>query len=452
MNTIQLENRILSTLLSFPEKLTDVENILRPQCFTDIRKSIYEAIVSLVEQEIPVDTITIYQELKRNEIDIKPTVITIIPDEPARLDKLDLSVKMLYEEFLRKELSKLSQTINDKIKNDKDPFDIISDVSESIDLLEHNIELKETKMIDDLPALFEGIEEKMKGKGETGLMSETFPSLNNATGGIMKTDYVVIFGDYKQGKSTCVEQIFLDIAFDYKAVGVFNLEMTKEILYYKALSMRTGIDYLKLRNPRGRNNFLTPEEFAFVKRKAYEIFDGTKLYVEDKLFDIDKIILKMRAWKKKYKIELFVIDYLGLLEGNKKFTQRHLEVANYSRRIKNLAKQLETPIIVLSQANAEGKTAESKNPARDADFVISVCKPIEAGINTIKKKDSTELFTFTADHFLITVENSRHGKNKQNAVASFIKNNFVEIDINESPEDWGKKRHFHESEAMELPI
>lgn len=449
MNTIQLETRILSTLLSFPEKLTDVENILRPQCFTDIRKSVYEAIVSLVEQEIPVDIITINQELLRNEILFNPLVVTTIPDEPARLDKLDTFVKILYEQFLLKELSKLSQTINDKIKNNKDPFDIVSDISESIDLLEHNIELKETKMIDDLPALFQGIEEKMKGKGESGLMSSTFPSLNNATGGIMKTDYIVIFGDYKMGKSTVVEQLFLDIALSGKAVGVFNLEMTKDVLYYKALSMRTGVEYLKLRNPRGRNNFLTSDEFADVKRKAYKIFDKTKIYIEDKVFDINKIMLKMRAWKKKYKIELFVIDYLGLLEGNKKFTQRHLEVANYSRRLKNLAKQIETPIIVLSQANAENRTAESKNPARDADFVISVCKPIECEIKNIKKKDSTEFFTFTQDHFLITVENSRHGKNKQNAVAAFIKNNFVEIDINKGN---GEPITPEPDEQEELPI
>ena len=132
-----------------------------------------------------------------------------------------------------------------------------------------------------------------------------------------------------------------------------------------------------------------------------------------------------------------------MLEGNKKFTQRHLEIANYSRRLKNLAKQIETPIIVLCQANEDNKTAESKNPARDADFVISVCKPKECGINSMNKKNGSQ-FMFTQDHFLITLENSRHGKNKQNIVCCFSENKFGELIIEDDFDT--NKSHYKEPE------
>jgi replicative DNA helicase len=426
LNPIQLEDKILCTLISYPERLTEVEDILRPQCFTEIRKNIYEAMISLNELESPIDALTIFEELKRNEVQVQPIVLANYQAQTPALDNLDVHVKLLYEKWLHKELDKLSKEIVSDIKKNTDPFEIISKISDNINLLEHNIESKETRMIDDLPEMLNHIEKRMQGSEQAGLMSDTFPSLNKATGGIMPTDYVVVYGDYKMGKTTLAEQLFLDIALNYKSVGIFNLEMTKETLYQKALSMRTGIDYLKLRNPRGHN--LTADEFNYMKRKAYEIFDGTKIYVEDRIFDIDKILAKMKVWKKKYKIDLFVLDYLGLLEGNKRFTARHLEIANYSRRLKNVAKQIETPLIVLSQANGDNKTAESKNPARDADFVISVCKPLEAGINSIKDRNG-QTFNFAQDHFLVTMENSRHGKNKQNFVCQFQNNNFVEITL-----------------------
>ncbi len=424
MNTIQLETKIICTLFAYPERLFEVEQILRPQCFTEIRKNIYEAMIALSEMELPIDTLTVYNHLKTCEIEIQALELTQLQEQTPALDNLTTHAKLLYEKWLLKELDKLSKTIALEVKKHSDPFDIISKITDNVDLLENNIESIETKMTDDLPGIFNQIEKRMVGEEEPGLMSDTFPSFNRATGGIMKSDYVVIYGNYKMGKSTLTEQLTLDIAFNYKAVGIFNLEMTKETLYQKALSMRTGIDYLKLRNPKGHG--LTRKEFLEMKERAIQLFDGTKIYVEDRVFDIDKIIAKMKSWKKKYNIELFVLDYLGLLEGNRKFTARHLEIANYSRRLKNIAKQIQTPLIVLSQANDDNKTAESKNPARDADFVISVCKPVETGITSIRDRNGQN-FNFTDEHFLVTMENSRHGKNKQNFVCQFQNNNFVEV-------------------------
>ena len=91
--------------------------------------------------------------------------------------------------------------------------------------------------------------------------------------------------------------------------------------------------------------------------------------------------------------------------------------------LKNAVKKLDTPIIALSQANDDNKTADSKAPARDADFVISVMKPKEAGIDALKVNDTT--FKFEENLFLVTLENSRHGRNKQNFVCAFNNNNFV---------------------------
>jgi replicative DNA helicase len=389
-------------------------------------KLIYETIISLSEQEIPIDTLTIYKELKKQGTEINAGAIASLLGLEINYTLLDTLCKMLYEKFLNKELRKISVELDKKSIDENDPFETMTWLQEETTKLENNIELNETTMSEDLPKIIEDIENRMRGNVEPGLMSSTFPSINKATGGIMSTDYVVIYGNYKQGKSTVVEQLLLDFALDKKSVGFFNLEMSKKTLYQKALSMRTGIDYLKLRNPKGHG--LTEKELEWLKIYSKQLFNDTRFYVEDKVFDIDRIITKMKAWKKKYNIQLFAIDYLGLLETSQRFSARYLEMGSHSRRLKNLAKLIDTPIIVLSQANEDNKTAESKNPARDADFVISVCKPVESNITSILDKNGQQ-FKFTQDHFLVTMENSRHGKNKQNFVCEFQDNNFIEITL-----------------------
>ncbi|MDR3627631.1 MAG: DnaB-like helicase C-terminal domain-containing protein, partial [Ignavibacteriaceae bacterium] len=138
----------------------------------------------------------------------------------------------------------------------------------------------------------------------------------------------------------------------------------------------------------------------------------------------------MRIWKRRHNIGLFVIDYLGLIEMARKFEARRLEIKHYSRVLKNLCKELNTPIIAVSQANDNEKTAESIDPLRDCDFALRCSKPIEDGSNAQLQTVNNENYNFTEDDFLVTIERSRHGKNKQNFVCGYIDHDFKEKDLN----------------------
>jgi len=416
-----IEKKIIDCIRIESEVMDTVIDMIKPQMFYDNdNRNIYEAMISLYSQEKPIDDIAIQRELLREG----RKIVALRAIELFSSAKVEYYCKLLIEIWMKKELEKFLKNAIGKVEL-SDPFDLLDEFTETIYKIENHLELMETDttLWQDYECLINNIKSKMKGK-DYGLTTPTLPTLTRATGGILK-DYVVIYGQYKQGKTTLAEQIMLDIALQKKAVGIINLEMSKESLYLKALSMRTGIDYLKLRNPKGMG--LTEDELEQFDKKAKRIFEGTKIYVADKLFDIDRILSKMKIWKRKFGIELFIVDYLGLIESNAKYKQRHLEVASYSRMLKNAVKKLDTPIIALSQANDDNKTADSKAPARDADFVISVCKPIEQGIKEFDTKSGK--FQFEESHFLVTLENSRHGKNKQNFVCAFINNNFVEIDV-----------------------
>ena len=214
--------------------------------------------------------------------------------------------------------------------------------------------------------------------------------------------------------------------------------MDKKSLYHRAFSLRTGIDYSKLRNPKGAG--LTVEEFKSFTRKAEKIFKDTKIYIADKILDKSRIKAKMKLWKRRYGVKLFVVDYLNLIELNEKKERRDLEIAALSRFFKNTATELQVPIIILSQVNDKGISAEGKALMRDADFLISVKKPIEAGIKDAKF--GNVVFKFTEDHFLVTIENSRHGRNGFSFVCGFVNNNLVEIDVSNSHPNEPLKKNY----------
>src|SRR5690606_39001774 len=192
---------------------------------------------------------------------------------------IEYDCKVLLEYWMKREIIKSSRKVIDMaLEEANDSFELLDMLRESVYKIENHLDtiVVDKTMWEEYDELMQEVKDKIKGKGESGLMSSTFPSLNKATGGIMKTDYVVIYGQYKQGKTTLAEQLMLDIAFDSKAVGIFALEMERKSLYYKAISMRTGIDYLKLRNPKGYG--LTEDEFNHYDLIARQKFSKTKIY------------------------------------------------------------------------------------------------------------------------------------------------------------------------------
>ena len=191
--------------------------------------------------------------------------------------------------------------------------------------------------------------------------------------------------------------------------------------------MRGGIDYRKLRSPKVFG--LTPEEFKPFMDRARNEFEGTQFFVYDQIFDRLKIKAKMKELKSKFDVKLFCVDYISLIHTSERRERRDLEIADLSRYFKLLAKELKTPILMLSQANDNGDTSESKALLKDSDFLLLVQKPIEQGIFSIKKKDGGSL-NLTEEHFLVTLKKSRHTINLSQFICKYVENNFVELDLN----------------------
>jgi replicative DNA helicase len=439
LGSIILEDKCLDTL---------IELITSPEVFfVKSHQMIYATMLRMYKGGMPIDTITLHNELKKEEkVEVcgGQTYLSRLSQNVPSTANIEYHAKILIEKWLLRAMIDVADIITKKSYGGiEDAFNIHSTSLIELESIMEKLDIvKERTLWEDFQETINDIEERYSGVTNSGLMCKTFPSLNKFTGGIRETDFIGILGDYKQGKSFLAQQIALDFAiFDLLPIGIFSLEMDKKSLYHRAYSLRTGIAYSKLRNPKDAG--LTEEEFKIFIHIAEKIFKNTKIYVVDRVLDKNRIKAKMKLLKQKHGVKLFVVDYLNLVELNEKKERRELEISALSRFFKNMATELEVPIIVLSQVNDKGISAESKGLMRDADFLISVKKPLEAGIN--EALVNGVMFKFNQNHFLVALENSRHGRNGFSFVAGFIDNNLVEIDVSNSHPKESFKR-FYETE------
>lgn len=422
-----IEKKLLGQIILEPKVFDEVNSLIGTETFYDANNAkIYELMRDLVNEGIGVDQITIFERAKKNGIKLDLNLLSGLTLGVTSSENVVSHARLLAEKWMLRKLISAKKMF-DKINETSDPFEILSEFSEEIYEIENRIGIyqRDYNLREHIGDLINKIEAKYSGINESGLMSQSFPSLNRATGGIMPTDYVIIYGLDKSGKSSFGYRLLLDFAFQKKNIGIFSLEMDFEQVAYKQLSMITGIQYLKMRNPRGNN--LQPYELQDFVSKVRKI-ENTNIYIDDKTFDFGRVISKSRLWKRKHGIDIFFYDYMGLFDSSDQAESVKYLIKSFSRRLKQLAKELNTPVILVSQANDKDKTADSIDLLRDCDFALRICKPIELGIKSMIVKDSR--FEFTDEHFLVTVERSRHGKSKQNLVCQFVNENFVEKDLN----------------------
>ena len=425
----EIEKSVLACIMHDNKCMDDVSALITQDTFEDFKhKLIYSSMSKLYQEGSPIDSVTLYEALKKEDklTDAGGANYLSSFSVSSSLNVIEYT-KILIEKWMLRKIQTTSKELNELVLKENDPFEILSLMSQRVYEIENQIDsFRPDKTIwGEFVRLMDLVEQKYSGKVPAGLMCDSFPTLNTATGGLMQTDLLVIYGKDKSGKTSLTERLILDFAFQGLPVGIFPMEIDFDTYAYKALSMEGNIEYLKLRNPRGQK--LDINEFRKFYNRAMK-FEKTKIFVDDILFDFDRMVAKAKLWKRKHKIGLFVFDYLGLIQSNTKYERRDLQLASYTGRLKNLAKELNTPMIVVSQANEDRKTADGKGAMRDGDFAIYLCKPTEDGIKSIRNKENTE-HHFSDDEFLATVERSRHGKNKQNFVCGFVNNNFIEKSI-----------------------
>lgn len=438
---LDAEKSVISSIICEPECLEDIKSILKPEYFSDTKHSIiYQTFLKLHKEEKPIDQISLFEKLQADDLLTKAGSINYIGDlaeSYISAANINFQSKLIFEKFLRRQFIKNCQNLINRAGKMEDIFDLLSEAEKEIGNInnEFNFAADDEKPLSErLDSIFDDLELRIKGEKEVeSLKLKTLPTLNRIIGGIMPTDLIGIYGKEKSTKTSLAHEIVLDIGADQgHGVAIFTFENLKNETDWKSISMRTGVEFNKLRNPKGYNysSRMTLEEAQILRDEAKKKFGKAKIIVCDQILNEYQIANKLRLWKKKHGIKLCVIDYLMLVDSIEKFPNRREELNHLSRSFKQLAMKLEIPIILISQSNEAGeRAAEAKGLERDSNYFIYV-RAGEKGERVSFNVASYGNYEYILNNheFIATVRGIRHTAGNKSFITKFANNRYVEVD------------------------
>lgn len=387
---VELEEAVLGALMLEKDALTNVIDILQPQSFyKDAHVRIFSAIQQLFTRSEPVDILTVTQELKKNgELDLigGAYYITQLTNRVASAANAEFHARIIAQKFIQRELIRIStKTITDAYEDSSDVFDLLDTAEKNLfSIVEGNIKKNYDKMSTLIKKAIEQIEiSKNKKDGLSGIPSG-LTALDRLTSGWQKSDLVIIAARPAMGKTALVLSMARNAAVDFgKPVAVFSLEMSSLQLVTRLISSESELPSEKL-----KKGNLEDYEFQQLNDKIKKLAEAP-LFIDDTPgLSVFELRAKARRLKEQHGIEMIVVDYLQLMTaGGEGRGNREQEIATISRSLKGLAKELEVPVIALSQLSRAVETRggdkrpqlsdlrESGAIEQDADLVMFIHRP-----------------------------------------------------------------------------
>ncbi len=392
---VDLEEAVLGALMLEKGPLNDVIDIInRPDIFyKDAHKKIYEAIQELFSESESIDILTVSQRLRSNgNLDAcgGAFYISQLTNRVASAAHAETHARIIVQKFIMRELIRISgKVIQQAYDETTDVFNLLDEAeSELFAVAEGNIRKDYQNMTDLILKAKDEIEVAMGKEDGINGIATGFASLDRVTSGWQKSDMIVVAARPGMGKTAFVISMARNVAVDFKhPVAIFSLEMSSVQLVNRLISGEAEIPAEDIR--RGK----------FTKKEFEQFFHRTKQLSEAPLFiddtpalSIFELRAKSRRLKQQHDIKLIIIDYLQLMSSGGKGGNREQEISTISRSIKEIAKELDVPIIALSQLSRNVETrGGDKRPMlsdlrdsgaieQDADIVCFIYRPEYYGI------------------------------------------------------------------------
>ena len=392
---IEVEEAVLGALMLEKDAFHTVQAILKPESFyKDEHKKIFTAIRELAAKEKPIDLLVVTQALRnKGELDEVggPLYITQLTSRVASAAHIEFHARIIAQKYIQRELILISSEIQGKSYDDAMELNDLIDFAESslFRVTEGNI-TKESQPIK--PLLQRAVEQieinSKKPDGLSGIPSG-FHKLDAITSGWQRTDLIIIAARPAMGKTAFVLTMARNMAANYKVpVAVFSLEMSSLQLVNRLISAETELGSDKIKSGRLEN-----WEWEVFNRKLKNL-EEAPLFIDDTpALSIFEFRAKCRRLKMQYNIGIVIVDYLQLMTaGGDIRGNREQEVSTISRNLKAIAKEINVPIIALSQLNRSVESREGKRPQlsdlresgaieQDADMVMFIHRPEYYGIH-----------------------------------------------------------------------
>jgi len=387
---LETEEVVLGAILIEPNALATVIDILQPEVFyKEAHQRIFAAVLALYPIGEPIDVITVTNYLRKSgEIDYigGPAYIAQLTDRVISAANIEYHARILIEKYIQRKLIEISNNIiTEAYDATSDAFDTLNEAENALfQINEQNLRRSFRSMPSVLQVVREQIETAYKNQGEyTGVVSG-FYQLDQLTGGLQPSDLIIIAARPGMGKTAFALSMARNMAVEFGfPIAFFSLEMTAPQLVIRILSAQTQIS-----SERIRKGELDDTEWMTLN-EAMNKLSNVKLFLDDTpALSIFELRAKARRLKQAYDIQAIYIDYLQLMTAKiDKNSNREQEIASISRSLKALAKELNIPVIALSQLSRDvEKRSGTKRPQlsdlresgaieQDADIVIGIYRP-----------------------------------------------------------------------------
>ncbi len=419
---IEFEESVLGALMIDDNSVTEALTILKPEMFyVEANQHIFNAIKKLFMASQPVDLLTVSNQLKKDKLlDVVggASYLARLTNRLSSSANIEYYARVVMEKFIQRELINSCNTIiNDSYDDSKDILDLLDTAESKIfSIVENNFKRESKELGDIVEKALNELTEIRNSEEEMQGVPSGIRKIDEKTGGWQKSDLIIIAARPAMGKTSLVLSVARNAAIDYNIpVAIFSLEMSAQQLVHRLFSMESGIpsDHIAKGN-------LTDDEWTRLWEHVGKLNNSNLLIDDTPGLTVFDLRAKCRRLKHKYGIQMIVVDYLQLMQaGNdssKHGGNREQEIAYISRQLKMLAKELDVPVIALSQLSRDvERRGGSKRPQlsdlresgsieQDADMVLFIYRPEVYHLETFE--DGLTPSKGKAD---IQFEKNRHG-------------------------------------------
>lgn len=390
---VDMEEAVLGAMLNDPKGVDEALSIIsKPEIFyKDAHKYIFEAIVSLYKDGNPIDMLTVSSELRKlGKLELAGGDYYLIGliQKMASSAHIEYHSRLILQKFMARQTILFSNQIIALAYNETtDVFELMQRWQSEFDKVQDFISTGRETM--SLPVALQNLKKNIElltsNKDEVKMVGvhTGYRRLNKYTAGYRNQDFVIVAARPGMGKTAYVLKTAVENCKLGEGVGMISLEMSMAQLTARVVAIDTDFHLNQLLK-KGFENI----KYFSTYTKHQERMNNYPFYVDDSgTTDISDVVIKAKTWKRKYGIKLLIIDYLQLMTDRSVKGNREAEISSISRRLKRLAKELDLPVIALSQLSRAVETrGASKRPMlsdlrdsgaieQDADIVQFLYRP-----------------------------------------------------------------------------
>ena len=374
-----IERAVIGAMLTCEEDLHIVADLLSKDCLIDgYNSQIYDACISLYNKGKQPDIISVSEMLK-NKVDLSD----MVDYTTSSSMNIEEHCYLLKEYQMRREILKVHRLVDRVHDTSEDVFDILSSVAQLTDTVSRHAKTRSYHSITEvIKDSMDGIEKASQNTGSITGIPTGFKYLDRLTNGFNPGELIILAARPGMGKTTLALNYMTTAALHGKRALLFSLEMCSREIGYKLLSSQSEIEHERIK--RGK---LTDKEYRKMNDDIAAVVNGNNIIIDDSAaLDIYQLRTIARKLNHENKIDMIVVDYLQLIQGQdrqNKQQNREQQISYISRQLKVLAKELEVPVICLSQLSRAVESRADKTPMlsdlresgaieQDADMVMFI--------------------------------------------------------------------------------